>query len=77
MAITNFIRDDQIAKNLSTGERNIISLIYFFAKLEETTFDINNSVIFIDDPVSSLDSNHMHRVYAFLRKKQKISVNSL
>ena len=62
-------RNDQIAKNLSTGERNIISLIYFFTKLEETNFDIQNSVVFIDDPVSSLDSNHIHMVYAFLSKK--------
>ncbi|MGB9755831.1 MAG: AAA family ATPase [Desulfurella sp.] len=64
-------RNDQIAKNLSTGERNIISLIYFFSKLEETNFDLGNSVIFIDDPVSSLDSNHMHKVYAFLCNKVK------
>lgn len=64
-------RNNQIAKNLSTGEKNIISLIYFFAKLEETNFDINNAVIFIDDPVSSLDANHIHRVYAFLSEKIK------
>ncbi len=62
-------RNDEIAKNLSTGERNIISLIYFFAKLEETSFNIGTAVIFIDDPVSSLDSNHMHRVYAFLSSR--------
>jgi wobble nucleotide-excising tRNase len=62
-------RNDQIAKNLSTGERNIISLIYFFIKLEETNFDLGNAIIFIDDPVSSLDANHMHRVYSFLNEK--------
>ncbi len=54
---------------MSTGERNIISLIYFFTKLEETNFDIQNAVVFIDDPVSSLDSNHINMVYAFLSKK--------
>jgi len=64
-------RNDQIAKNLSTGERNIISLVYFFAKLEETNFNLSQSVIFIDDPVSSLDSNHIYSVYAFLREKIK------
>ena len=62
-------RNDSIAKNLSTGERNIISLIYFFAKLEETTFDKGNAIIFIDDPVSSLDSNHIHRINSLLTKK--------
>jgi len=64
-------RNNQIAKNLSTGERNIISLIYFFAKLEETNFNLENAIIFIDDPVSSLDANHMHRVYSFLSEKIK------
>ncbi|MGB9763658.1 MAG: AAA family ATPase, partial [Minisyncoccia bacterium] len=51
-------RENIIAKYLSTGEKNIIALIYFFAKLDETNFDFRNSIIFIDDPVSSLDSNH-------------------
>jgi wobble nucleotide-excising tRNase len=61
-------RNDKIAKNLSTGERNIISLIYFFTKLEETAFDKQNAIIFIDDPVSSLDSNHIHRINSLLVK---------
>ncbi len=64
-------RDETIAKNLSTGERNIISLIYFFIKLEETGFDRSNAIIFIDDPVSSLDSNHMYQVYSFICQKIK------
>ena len=64
-------RDNQIAKNLSTGERNIISVVYFFTKLDESNFDFSNSVIFIDDPVSSLDASHIHAVYAFLFEKIK------
>lgn len=64
-------RNDYIAKNLSTGEKNIISLCYFFAKLEEKNFDFANGVIFIDDPVSSLDSNHIFKVYDFIAKKFK------
>jgi len=64
-------RNNKIAKNLSTGERNIISLVYFFVKLEETNFDLSQAIIFIDDPVSSLDSNHIHSVYAFLNEKIK------
>jgi len=64
-------RNGQIAKDLSTGEKNIISLIYFFVKLEETNFNLGSAVIFIDDPVSSLDANHIHRVYSFLNSKIK------
>ncbi|HOV33453.1 MAG TPA: AAA family ATPase [Candidatus Hydrogenedens sp.] len=65
-------RDEEIAKNLSTGERNIISLIYFFTRLEEVNFNLNQSIIFIDDPVSSLDSNHIFKVYGFLNEKLNI-----
>jgi len=56
---------------LSTGEKNIISLVYFFTKLEETGFDFDNAIIFIDDPVSSLDSNHIFKVYGFINEKLK------
>jgi len=69
-------RYNKIAKNLSTGERNIISLAYFFVKLEETNFDLSKAIIFIDDPVSSLDSNHIYSVYAFLSEKIK-SINQV
>ncbi len=64
-------RAGSIAKNLSAGEKNIISLVYFISKLEENSFDKTNSVIFIDDPVSSLDSNHTFQVYGFLSEKLK------
>lgn len=64
-------RGDALAKNLSTGERNIIALVYFITKLEENNFAINQSIVFIDDPVSSLDSNHTYKVYGFLQEKLK------
>lgn len=64
-------RKGQIAKNLSTGEKNIISLIYFFARLEENNFASDNAIIFIDDPVSSLDSNHIFKVFGFICEKLK------
>lgn len=62
-------RNNLIAKNLSTGERNIISLIYFITKLEESDFHKNKAIVFIDDPVSSLDSNHTFKAYGFLAEK--------
>jgi len=64
-------RDNKIAKNLSTGEKNIIALIYFFTRLEEKNFELNQSIIFIDDPVSSLDNNHTFKIYGFLNEKLK------
>jgi len=62
-------RNESIAKNLSTGERNIISLVYFITRLEEDNFPKNKAVVFIDDPVSSLDSNHIFKTYGFLQEK--------
>ncbi len=62
-------RNNTLAKNLSTGERNIISLIYFITKLEEINFSLKDCIIFIDDPVSSLDNNHVFKVYGFLSQK--------
>ncbi|MGC8651497.1 MAG: AAA family ATPase [Minisyncoccia bacterium] len=64
-------RDNKVAKYLSTGEKNIIALIYFFAKLDETNFDFRNSIIFIDDPISSLDSNHLYGMNGFICEKFK------
>lgn len=59
-------RGEKIAKNLSTGEKNIIALIYFVTKLEENNFNMSEAIIFIDDPVSSLDSNHIFMGLWFL-----------
>jgi wobble nucleotide-excising tRNase len=64
-------RGDALAKNLSTGERNIIALVYFITKLEENNFAVNQAIVFIDDPVSSLDNNHTYKVYGFLQEKLK------
>jgi len=65
------LRGENVAKNLSTGEKNIISLIYFFTRLEEKNFDLSQVIVFIDDPVSSLDNNHTFQVYGFLNEKLK------
>lgn len=64
-------RAGNIAKNLSAGEKNIISLVYFITKLEENNCDKSNTIVFIDDPVSSLDSNHTFQVFGFLEEKLK------
>jgi len=64
-------RDGKVAKNLSTGEKNIIALVYFFAHLEEKDFNLREAIVFIDDPVSSLDSNHTFKVYGFLSERLK------
>lgn len=59
-------------KKLSTGERNVISLCYFFAHLRNNTNAYkkfsNSYFIVLDDPISSLDFDNKIGIYAFLRK---------
>lgn len=63
------LRDQQEAKNLSEGEKTAIAFAYFTAKLEERENKINDSIIYIDDPISSLDSNHLFNLYSFIKNK--------
>lgn len=57
------------AKNLSEGECSLISFCYFIAKMEDEMKDeLNNQklIIYIDDPISSLDSNHIFFMYSLI-----------
>lgn len=56
------------AQNLSEGEKTAIAFVYFVTKLKEHDNNINNTIVVIDDPVSSFDSNHLFHSYAFLKK---------
>ncbi|HCE3212147.1 AAA family ATPase [Vibrio parahaemolyticus] len=59
---------DMHAQNLSEGEKTAIAFVYFATKLEERDNDIKNTIVVIDDPVSSFDSNHLFHSYSFLKK---------
>ena len=52
-------RGDTPAYNLSEGECSLVAFCYFIAKLEDAESEGKNLVIYIDDPISSLDSNHI------------------
>lgn len=63
------VRDEEYANNLSEGECSLISFCYFIAKMEdELKDDINcgKLVIYIDDPISSLDSNHIFFMFSLI-----------
>jgi wobble nucleotide-excising tRNase len=64
-------REDKIAENLSEGERTALAIAYFISKIKEDGFDLKDSVIVIDDPVSSLDSNAIFQAFSFLREATK------
>lgn len=61
-------RGEKIARNLSEGEKTAIAFAYFIVSLEsiEKDGDLNEYIIFIDDPISSLDANHIAQVSALI-----------
>jgi wobble nucleotide-excising tRNase len=61
-------RDGIVASNLSEGEKTAIAFSYFIVKTEEKDFKITNSVIFIDDPISSLDSNFVYHSFSLIKE---------
>lgn len=61
------LRGTDAAKNLSEGEKTAIAFAYFTAKLEEQNNLIADTIIYIDDPISSLDSNHLFNIYSFIK----------
>jgi wobble nucleotide-excising tRNase len=63
------IRENGYANNLSEGECSLISFCYFIAKIEDELKDELNSeklIIYIDDPISSLDSNHIFFMFSLI-----------
>ncbi len=59
-------RNDDKAINLSEGEKTAIAFSFFLTKLLELE-DLKTAIVYIDDPVSSLDSNHIFQVNALLK----------
>lgn len=60
-------RGTDIAKNLSEGERTAISFAYFITKLEQQNNKLIDTIVYIDDPISSLDSTHLFNIYSFIK----------
>ena len=57
------------ATKLSEGEKNAIAFIYFATKIREKGSEIEDSILVIDDPVSSLDSHNIFHAFSFLRRE--------
>jgi wobble nucleotide-excising tRNase len=62
----NIMRHGKPAFNLSVGECSLISFCYFVARLDDIYTCGKKPVIWIDDPISSLDSNHVFFVYSLI-----------
>ena len=61
-------RGNSYAYNLSEGEKTAIAFAYFLVKLESLFKDgkLMDTIVFIDDPISSLDANHIAQVYSLI-----------
>lgn len=63
------IRNGKKAHHLSEGECSLIAFCYFMAKLEDIETKDSKPIIWIDDPISSLDSNHIFFVYSLINSE--------
>lgn len=63
------LRNGEKAKHLSEGEKTAIAFAYFLTRLEDKETDISKAIVFIDDPISSLDSGHLYNTYALIAYK--------
>ncbi|RRH96926.1 hypothetical protein EH240_21820 [Mesorhizobium tamadayense] len=61
------MRGEAPARNLSEGERTAIAFCYFITKLLENGNNLSQTIVYIDDPISSLDAHHLLHVCAFIR----------
>ena len=60
------MRGTEYAYNMSEGERSLVAFCYFIARLEDIETKGKDLIIYIDDPVSSLDSNHIFFVFSLI-----------
>ncbi|WP_319760613.1 AAA family ATPase [Maridesulfovibrio sp.] len=60
------IRNGKKAYHLSEGECSLLAFCYFLAKLDDIDTRDSKPIIWIDDPISSLDGNHIFFIYSLL-----------
>ncbi|HGQ6590845.1 TPA: AAA family ATPase [Campylobacter coli] len=63
------LRSGKQAKNLSEGECSLIAFCYFVASLKDTNTKDKNPIIWIDDPISSLDNNHIFFIFSVIENE--------
>lgn len=66
-AITfSITRNGEPAYNLSEGECSLVAFCYFIAKLDDINTAGKELILWIDDPISSLDSNHIYFIFSLI-----------
>ena len=72
--------EKEIAQGLSEGERNFIAFLYFYHTVtgsQNKDGNIDDKIVVIDDPVSSMDQQTMFYVATLTRKLIDICVNNV
>ncbi|MCL6273382.1 AAA family ATPase [Muricauda sp. 2012CJ35-5] len=61
------LRNEDLAINLSEGEKTAIAFSFYLTKLSELE-DFEKAILYIDDPISSLDNNHIFQINALIKE---------
>ncbi|MEE8186730.1 MAG: AAA family ATPase [Nitrososphaerales archaeon] len=61
------LRGQVVAKNLSEGEETAIAFAYFITRVQDGRHPLTDTIVVVDDPVSSLDANHIFNTYALVK----------
>lgn len=59
-------RNGEKAFHLSEGECSLVAFCYFMGKLSDIDTKDTKPIIWIDDPISSLDGNHIFFIYSLI-----------
>lgn len=62
-------RNGAIAKNLSEGERSAVAFVHFMTRLFDEKCPLSETTVVVDDPICSLDANHLFNTYSFVKTK--------
>lgn len=64
-------RNGTVAEDLSEGEKTAIAFLYFLKSLGDKSFSLQDGIVVIDDPVSSLDTNALFHAFGFMKDRTK------
>ncbi|MCU4164456.1 AAA family ATPase [Marinilabiliaceae bacterium A049] len=64
------LRNNENASNLSEGEKTAIAFSHFLVSIKalESKGKFKDYVVFVDDPISSLDGNHIFQINSLLKE---------
>ena len=65
----SIIRGDMEARDLSEGEKTAFALLYFLKSLEDHRDKLQETIVVIDDPVSSLDASALFTAFGFIKER--------